>query len=379
MSWKIGMPNLGHTMEVGTVSQWLKAAGDTVAKGEVIVIVETDKASFDVESPGDGTLAQIHALAGTEVAVGASIGLVVAAGESAVTREPPQSAPQESVSPAPATAEPPPTEAPRARRGSISPAARVLAETLGVQWEGVRGSGDDGMLTRDDIRALAASGAADTRPIPLSPMRRAIAQATELAWRSIPHVPLKSHADVSALLLSRGDGLTAAITRACALALREHPAFNGWLVDNAFEQARHADIAMAVSTPGGLVTAVVAQAESKSVPALAAEISVLAVQAREGRLDGSRMTGGSFTVSSLGRWGVDNFAPIIAAPQVAILGVGRVNRVAREAADGGVHFASEIGLTLVFDHRANDGVEAARMLASIVACQEQPERLELIA
>ncbi len=376
MSWKIGMPNLGHTMEVGTVSQWLKAVGDVVAKGDVIVIVETDKASFDVDSPGDGTLAEIHAVAGTEVPVGASIGLVLAINESLVS-PPPQSTPQESIRPPPAAVEAPPADTSRAARGRISPAARVLAEALGVQWEGLRGSGDDGMLTRDDIRALAASGEANPRPLPLSPMRRAIAQATEHSWRSIPHVPLQSRAEVDVLRASGGRSLTAAIVRACALALREHPAFNGWLVDNAFQPGRHADIALAVSTPGGLVTAVVAQAESKSVRTLGEEIGTLAAQAREGRLDGSRMTGGSFTVSSLGRWGVDAFTPIIAAPQVAILGVGRVNRVAREAADGGVRFASEIGLTLVFDHRANDGVEAARMLASIVAYLEQPDRLEL--
>ena len=382
MSWKIGMPNLGHTMEEGTVSQWLKAVGDAVGKGEVIAVVESDKASFDVESPAEGILIAIEADGGSVVPVGATIGVVGAPGEVAGVK--PSSLPGAAIvqdgaarlaASDPRTA---PSPAGRTGRVKVSPAARALADELGVDLAGIVAMGDDGMVTRDDVRAHAAARTAHGTKL-LSPMRRAIAEATQRAWQSIPHVALQAHADVGALVEGGAVSLTAAVARACALALCEHPAFNGWLVDNAFEPSRSVNLALSVATPEGLVAAVVPQAETKTVTQLRDEIQGLAASAKAGRLDGARMLGGSFTISSLGRWGVDAFGPIISAPQVAILGVGRLDRVAREAADGGVRFASEIQLTLVFDHRANDGVEAARLLASIVACLKQPQLLEVKA
>ena len=378
MSWKIGMPNLGHTMEEGTVSQWLKKVGDTVSKGECIAVVETDKASFDIEAPADGTLIAIQAQAGTVVPVGDAIGLIGEPGEAAETAQPP-GAPESREKPraeaATATAAAATAAAVRARRARISPVARALAEELGVDVDSIDGSGDDGMITRDDVRAHAAAASAD-KVQALSPMRRAIADATARSWQTIPHVPLQSHADVTELVDAKKVGLTTAITRACALALGQHGAFNGWLVEHGFKPSRSADIGLVMSIPDGLVTAVVSAAETRSMAELAQEIAEMAETARSGRLDGAKMTGASFSISSLGRWGVDAFAPIIAAPQVAILGVGRVGRVAREAPGGGVRFASELTLTLVFDHRANDGVAAAQLLAAIVGYLEQPARME---
>ena len=378
MSWKIGMPNLGHTMEEGKVSEWLKQVGDSVAKGEVIAVVESDKASFDVESPADGMLIAIEAQGGAVVLVGGTIGVVGVADEVVETKSaaaPGIPAVQEAAA-SPAVPAASAHASPPARPGRIkmSPAARALAEELGIDPSAIAVTSDDSVLTRDDVRAYAAANTA-TGAKPLSPMRRAIAEATQRACQSIPQVALHSHADVGTLV-EGGVSLTAAVARACALALRAHPAFNGWLVDNAFKPARNVNLALAVSTPDGLVPAVVPQAETKTVAELRDEIQALAASARTGRLDGARMLGGSFTLSSLGRWGVDVFAPIISAPQVAILGIGRINRVAREASGGGVRFASEIQLTLVFDHRANDGVEAAQLLATIVAYLEHPQRLE---
>ena len=373
------MPNLGHTMEEGKVSEWLKRVGDPVAKGEVIAVVESDKASFDVESPAAGTLIAIEAQGGTVVLVGGTIGVVGAAGEVAAITSAAASgaAVHEAAAVAAAAAVQAPSAPPqRAGRIKMSPAARALAEELGIDPSVVVATTDDGVVTRDDVRAHAAAHAASGAK-PLSPMRRAIAEATQRAWQTIPHVALQSHADIGALVEGSGASLTAAVARATTLALGEHPAFNGWLVDNRFEPAPNVNLALAVSTPHGLVAAVVALAETKTVSTLRDEIQDLATSARAGRLDGARMLGGSFTISSLGRWGVDAFGPIISAPQVATLGIGRVNRVAREASGGGVRFASEIQLTLVFDHRANDGVEAARLLATIVAYLEHPQRLEV--
>ncbi len=378
MSWKIGMPNLGHTMEEGTVSEWLKAVGDVVKSGEVIAVVESDKASFDVEAPADGVLNAILAIAGSVVPVGEAIGLIAVAGQAA--------APQQLQADAAVAASLTQGRG-SASKGKISPAARALAEELGVDWQGIEGTGDGDIITRDDIRAhsnlgetnrgqsnfvqgSACSGAS------LSPMRQAIAQATQRAWQSIPHVPLSSHADVTQLLLRGEKTLTSAVVRACALAVGEHPAFNGWLEGARFKPSKTAHIAVAVSTANGMVTVVIKDTASKSQQAIAEELRELAQTAKEGRLDGRKMTGGSFTISSLGRWGVDAFAPIISAPQVAILGVGRVNRVAREAPDGSARFVSEMNLTLVFDHRTNDGVAAAQFLAAIVGYLEHPHQMD---
>ena len=378
MSWKIGMPNLGHTMEEGKVSEWLKRVGDPVAKGEVIAVVESDKASFDVEAPADGTLLAIDAQDGAVVSVGATIGVIGTPGElrdEGSAAAPP--AAHAATGAAGAVAVDTPSTAPaqpRSGRLKISPAARSLAEELGVDPAGIIAGSADGMINRDDVRAFAVSQAAASTP--LSPMRRAIATATGRAWQTIPHVALQSHADVDSLLAS-GAGITASIARATALALREHPAFNGWLVDERFEASRHVNLALAISTPDGLLAAVVPQAENRSVAELGQEIAALAEAARGGGLEGARTLGGSFTISSLGRWGVDAFAPIIVAPQVAILGVGRIQRVAREGDAGAVRFASALALTLVFDHRANDGFQAARLLAAIVAQLENPQLMEV--
>ena len=379
MSWKIGMPNLGHTMEEGKVSEWLKRVGDPVAKGEVIAVVESDKASFDVEAPADGTLLAIDAKDGSVVPVGATIGVIGTPGElrdEGSAAAPP--ATHAATGAAGAVAMDTPSTAPAQRRSGrlkISPAARALAEELGVDPAGIIAGSADGMINRDDVRAFAATQAAAAAS-PLSPMRRAIAAATGRAWQTIPHVALHSHADVDSLLAS-GAGITASIARATALALREHPAFNGWLVDERFEASRHVNLALAISTPDGLLAAVVPQAETRSVAELGREIAALAEAARGGGLEGARTLGGSFTISSLGRWGVDAFAPIIVAPQVAILGVGRIQRVAREGDAGAVRFASALALTLVFDHRANDGFQAARLLAAIVAQLENPQLMEV--
>ena len=378
MSWKIGMPNLGHTMEEGTVSEWLKAVGDVVKSGEVIAVVESDKASFDVEAPADGVLSAIVAVAGSVVPVGETIGIVGVAGETAVPRQLQAGTAVAGV-------------APQARgatsKGKISPAARALAEELGVDWQEIEGTGDGDIITRDDIKEQAARAKASpvqtndakesaSSGMPLSPMRQAIAQATQRAWQSIPHVPLSAHADVTQLLQRGEKAMTAAVSRACALALSEHPAFNGWLEGATFKPSTAAHVAVAVSTSDGMLTVVIKDTASKSQQEIGDELRELAQNARKGQLDGKKMMGGSFTVSSLGRWGVDAFAPIIAAPQVAILGVGRVNRVAREAPGGAVHFVSEMNVTLVFDHRANDGVEAAQFLVAIVGYLEHPHRMD---
>lgn len=381
MNWHVGMPNLGHTMEEGKIASWLKQVGDPVRKGEVIAIVESDKASFDVESPADGVLVSIAVEAETIVPVGTVIGVVGAPGAAGLAPMTASTAPAVVRETLGATAKAPGFAERQPMRLKISPAARALAEELGIDPQGLTGTGPEGMISRDDIRAYAEAlkAKAPTGPVPLSPMRRAIAEATSRAWQTIPHVALHARADVGALVDRHGEHLTAAIGKAVALALVAHPGLNGWLTEAGFEAAKTVNLACAVSTPEGLVTVVLSEAERKSVHALHADLQGFATAARAGRIDGACLVGGSFAISSLGRWGVESFAPIIAAPQVAILGIGKIDRVAREASGGGLRFVSEIALTLVFDHRANDGVAAAQCLQDIIANIENPQKLEAVS
>jgi pyruvate dehydrogenase E2 component (dihydrolipoamide acetyltransferase) len=371
MIWKVGMPNLGHTMDEGKVAEWLFSEGDAVRQGDIIATVDTDKATFDIEAPGDGVLAAIHVAAGDVATVGATIATITTSGETAAEYPNPLPSPF-SAAPTLTLAE---TGSHRPTRVRASPAARALAEDLGVDLAQLTGTGEDGLISRDDVKAATFAGPPQMPAVLLSPMRRVIATATLASWRAAPHVALTAPADLTRFEARGKSSLTAAVVRAVARALPAHPTLNGWLRDGEFQRAANADVGLALSTIDGLVTATIPKAETKPEGVIAAEIAAMAAAAQAGRLDGARMTGASFTVSSLGRWGVQTFAPIIAAPQVAILGVGRVDRVAREI-PGGFRFVSEVGLTLVFDHRANDGVAAAQLLADIITHLETPEPME---
>lgn len=362
MTWKIGMPNLGHTMEEGKVSEWLKAVGDRVSKGEVIAVVESDKASFDVESPADGYLTHIHVEGGHTVAVGTAIGEVA---DQMGMAESAAQTPQKPI------------------RISATPVAKKLAQELGIDLSLVTATSSDGMISKTDVQLFAdqrhSNVASHTADSSQNNMRRAISAAVTSSWRSVPHVALHSHANVDTLMNLESLEITPSIVRACALALVKHPSLNGWQLDAGFQASEASHLGISISLPSGVVNAVIHHAEKLSIPSISQEIKTLAELAKTNQLKGKNMTGASFTVSNLGRWGVDSFAPIIDAPQVAILGVGRVQKVAVETESGELAFQKQLSLTLVFDHRANDGVEAAQLLQSIVDFIENPSHMELSA
>jgi pyruvate dehydrogenase E2 component (dihydrolipoamide acetyltransferase) len=384
--WKIGMPNLGHTMEEGTVREWLKKEGEPVRKGDVLAVVESDKASFDVESPGDGVLLKVVVADGGVVPVGATIAVVGPRGAPLPDLGAPGAAPgRESPAVRPEPPRPAAAAPPAGARLQVSPVARALARELGVDLATVTGSGPGGLVTREDVRR-----AADTRPapggeaegivtIPLSPMRRTIAQRMQRSWRDAPMVTLVTHADVSQLLAHRAaDGgrvsINDLILRATALALTRHPRLNAWWLKEQLEQVRDVNLGVAVAVEDGLVVPVVRAAQRKTVTEIGAEVAALSEKARAGRLAAADVADGTFSVSNLGAWGIDLFTPIINPPQVAILGVGRVNRVPQET-PGGVAFTSALALCLVFDHRAVDGAAGAAMLQTLVQLLGDPARV----
>jgi pyruvate dehydrogenase E2 component (dihydrolipoamide acetyltransferase) len=418
--WKIGMPNLGHTMEQGTVREWLRKEGDHVRKGDVLVVVETDKANFDVESPGDGVLLRIVVAEGTVVPVGATIGVVGAPGaplpdlgpaeiraSHAARAEaraetgadaPMAGAPVGTVSGAvPAPVETVATGAPAttsAGRRQVSPVARSLAQELGVDLARVEGTGPGGLVTKEDVRRAAesprpapvaaapvASGRAEAgiTVVPLTSMRRTIAERMQRSWRDAPMVTLVTHADVTALLDARQGagprvGINDLILRATALALGRHPRLNAWWQAGELRQVRDVNLGVAVAVEDGLVVPVVREAQRKTVAEIGAEVAALGEKARRQGLGAADVADGTFTVTNLGAWGIDLFTPIINPPQVAILGVGRVNRAPRET-PAGVAFVSQLALCLVFDHRAADGAGGAAMLKTLVELLGDPARV----
>ena len=403
--WKIGMPNLGHTMEQGIVREWLRKEGEHIRKGDVLVVIETDKANFDVESPGDGVLLKIVVPEGTVVPVGATIGVVGAPGtllpdlgpaDARAQRAPaaealPAAAPTRAATPVEAVSAGAPVRS--AGRRQVSPVARSLAQELSVDLSLVEGTGPGGLVTKEDVRRAAEppGGARGTVPaaaglaeagitvVPLTSMRRTIAERMQRSWREAPMVTLVTHADVTALLDARhaGDtriGINDLILRATAVALTHHPRLNAWWREGELRQVRDVNLGVAVAVEDGLVVPVVREAQHKTVTEIGAEVAALGEKARRSTLGAADVADGTFTVTNLGAWGIDLFTPIINPPQVAILGVGRVTRVPRET-PAGFTFVSQLALCLVFDHRAVDGAGGAAMLKTLVELLGDPARV----
>jgi pyruvate dehydrogenase E2 component (dihydrolipoamide acetyltransferase) len=347
--------------------------------------VETEKIVNQVESPGAGVLRRILADAGDTKPVGALIGVLADADVTereidnfvasfrgaTVTFEP------ESPADAAANAAPQP---PVASSGGgdteqrISPVARRIAERMGVDVSNVPGTGRNGRVSKEDVEAYiaarsAATAAPDFQRVRLSATRKTIARRLTEAAQSIPHIRLDIDVAADALLARRaaltsqgvGASVNDMLLRVCALALLEHPQINAQLDGDDLLQFKHADIAMAVATPAGLVTPIIRQADRKSIEAIAAESRTLVERASAGTLARDDISGGSFTISNLGMHGIQRFDAIINPPQVAILAVGRIEERA-VVRQGVIGAARMLTLTLAADHRVVDGAVGARFL-----------------
>lgn len=358
MAFEIKMPQLGLTMEEGTVAQWLKQEGDTVAKGDVLLEITTDKLTSEIESEADGVLLKIVAKEGEDVPVKGLLGYIGEAGET-VGDAAPAAAPAAAAAPAEVpVAAPAPAPAAKAdgSRIRISPLARKTAAKLGVDYQNLAGSGPSGRIVQKDI--LAAAEAAKQQPAPvaeapaaapapaaksgelelmdgdevikLAGMRKVVAERMAKSAREIPTVTQNVKIDVTKLVAFRKQinetsgqkfSMNDFILKAVANALRANPHILVSIDGNQIIKRAHVNLGMAVALDDGLIVPVIRDADKLSLSQISATAKDLAVRARENKLAMDEYKGSTFTISNLGMFGVETFDPIINQPDAGILGV----------------------------------------------------------
>jgi len=384
------MPALGMAQETGRVLRWLKAEGDSVAKGEPLMEVETDKVTVEIEAPADGLLAGVRADEGSDVPVGQAVALILAPGESAPENgaSAPVEAPVVASAPVAASEAPVTTPAPSGagRRRLASPKARRLAAEQGVDLDTLGGSGPHGAVLAADVVAVAGGAPAATAPgevLALSRIWEVMAERTTHSWTTAPHFflvrdvdagRLQSWRDVAKARLGTDVSVTDLLVRAAAAALRSHPRVNAAWADGGLRVNEEVNVGIAVAVDDGLVVPVVHGADRLGTAGIAARRADVVARAREGALRPEDVDRGTFTISNLGMFGIDAFNAVLSTPQAAILAVGRIaERVV--AVEGAPVVRPTMTLTLSCDHRAVDGANAARFLGELADLIEEPAGL----
>jgi len=381
---EITMPRLSDTMEEGTLAAWLKQPGDQVHRGDLLAEIETDKATMELEAFEEGVLERILVQEGETVPIGQPIA-VIGSGDGAA---PPPPAP---VPPAPPTGTP----------VKASPMARAIARDQGIDLSTVTGSGPGGRVVKADVEAVAAPAApapaapapapakpaaADVEEVPLTSMRKTVARRLVESMQSAPHFYLTIQVDVDALLELRAElnrrladegtklSVNDLLVKACAVTLRAHPDINvSWGGDKLLRH-RRVHVGIAVAVEGGLIVPVVRDADQKSVSQISREAKALIERARAGKLRPDEFTGGTFTISNLGMFGIDQFTAVINPPEAAILAVGATTSEP-VVHDGRLGTRQRMKLTMSIDHRAVDGATGAQFLAGLKAVLEEPLRI----
>jgi pyruvate dehydrogenase E2 component (dihydrolipoamide acetyltransferase) len=399
---EIVMPRLSDSMEEGTILTWLKQVGDEVAVGEELVEIETDKANMAYEADVAGTLTEILAPEGETLVIGTPIAVV---GDAA----PPPAEPSEPDGPIAGTIGTKSSRRPEegGERVKASPVARRIARERGTDLASLQGSGPGGRIVKKDVEGAAAgappaaagreaSAAAsstetakgETTAAELSKLQEVIARRMAESKATAPHFYLEATVDMSAALEGRARLKASApegqvvpsfndmVLKASALALREFPKANGAYRDGRFELYSRINVGVAVAARDALVVPTVFDADRKGLSRIAEDTRALAARVREGSVTPPELSGGTFTVSNLGMFGVRGFGAVINPPQAAILAVGAIEErpVVRE---GEIASAQLMDVTLACDHRILYGAEAAGFLARVRALLEEPLGLAL--
>jgi pyruvate dehydrogenase E2 component (dihydrolipoamide acetyltransferase) len=433
MPTNILMPALSPTMEKGNLAKWLKKEGDAIKSGDIIAEIETDKATMEVEAVDEGILAKIVVPEGTaDVAVNEIIGVIAAEGEDASAASAPAKAeaPKAAESPkaeAPKAAPAAPPALSSGERPFASPLARRLAKEAGLDLSKVQGSGPHGRIVEKDVEAAKTGGGGKAAPaaapataapaaapkpaaaplatgpsdeqvkklfapdsyeeVPHDGMRKTIARRLLEAKQTVPHFYVTVDCELDALLKLRGELNAAApekdgkpayklsvndmVIKALALALKAVPDANVSWTENAMLKHKHADVGVAVSIPGGLITPIIRDACHKTLSQISNEMKDYAARAKARKLKPEEYQGGTTAVSNLGMFGVKDFAAIVNPPHATILAVGAGEQ--RAVVKGGqLAVATVMSVTLSTDHRAVDGALGAELLAAFKGYIEKP-------
>lgn len=426
MPIKILMPALSPTMTEGNIARWLKKEGDKVKSGEVLAEIETDKATMEVEAVDDGTLGKIMVAEGSQgVKVNDVIALLLEEGEDkkalegvsaapaakTAPKEEPKKEEAKAAAPAPAAAAAPapkpaaaPAAAPAGGRVFATPLARRIAKDKGLDIASVTGSGPHGRITRSDVENFKGgasvggaggglrlgSGAnfapAKSKLVPHSTMRKVIAKRLVESKQNVPHFYVSVDIDLDRLMDLRAEinaidektkiSVNDFAIRAAALALMQVPGANAAWSDEGAVMFESADISVAVSIPGGLITPIIKSAEKKGLATISAEMKDLATRAKENKLKPEEFQGGTFSLSNLGMFGVKDFSAIINPPQGCILAVsaGEQRAVVK---NGQLAIATVMTCTLSCDHRVVDGALGAQFMQAFKNLIEHPIKLVL--
>ena len=393
MPTEVKLPRLGQGMESGTIVKWLKSEGEAVQKGEALYELDTDKVTQEVEAEATGVLLKI-AVAEGEVPVGETIAFIGKEGETVeVTAPAPKPKPKTEQKKDEPKAEPEQAETPApssSTNGRIkaSPLARRIARERGIELESLRGTGPDGRIVAEDVErgeprpaataAPVASGEIESRP--LSNIRKTIARRLTQAW-TVPAFQLTVDVDMTRAneLVQKQRELnpdvritvTDVLTKVCAMALMRHPDMNVQYTDDALLVFPSADVGIAVAAPQGLVVPVVKSAERMTIAQIAHVRGDLVSRARDNKLRGDDLEGGTFTISNLGMYDVDQFIAVLNPPQASILAVGQTrDMVVPRGSD--LKVLPVMTMTITCDHRAVDGATGAEFLKTVKAFLQDP-------
>ena len=409
MAFEVLMPQLGLTMEEGTVSAWIKHEGDEVKTGDVILEITTDKLTNEVASEHDGVLLKIVAQEGEDIPVKGLLAYIGQPGEAVggAAAPAPAAAPAAEAAPAAPAAAPAPVAAAGGARIRISPLARKTAAKLGVDYSHIAGSGSSGRITQKDILAAAeaqksapavpavqAAPAAAPAPkagslelmegdtvIKLAGMRKVVSQRMWASHNEIPPVTQNIKVDVTALMKFRKMLLAETgkkysvndlVLKATAKCLRQHPEMLVSLDGDQIIQRAHVNLGMAVALDAGLIVPVIRDADKLSLDALSAAAKDLATRAKENKLGADEYKGSTFTVSNLGMFGIETFTPIINQPDAAILGVCAIHDELDMDDEGKLFKKQVMRLSCTLDHRLLDGSVVAKFEMDLRDLLEKP-------
>lgn len=414
LSTEILMPKLGLTMTSGVVDEWIKKEGEPVQKGEHVCTISSEKLTAEVEAPADGILVKIIVAEGEEADVKEPIGIVAQEGETIDTQQPEETVSkpkqnqrvQEQL--VPVSAKKPLVS--NGERIFASPLARILAKEKNIDLTLIKGTGGNNRITKRDIEAYehsatrevasttnvvasSKSTASQNMGAGLTGMRKVIAKRMKTSLDQTAQLTIHRKADLTAFIKFKEEikrhlsdteiagslSLTVCVSKAVILALKEYPEMNSWYEPdtNGFQTFDEVHLGIATALSNGLMVPVIRNAHQMSLKELSGAITKVTQAAREGSLAGELVTGSTFTITNLGKSGIEYFTPILNTPETGILGVGSLQDKLTLNNDGQVITTKELPLSLTFDHQLIDGAPAAEFLGRIVSFIEKPYSLLL--